>query len=142
MTTNRTRTLRRMALAAIAVLVVLTMGGCSLLGTTPELRVEAFVDSMNNGLGIQSNLDPNATSYSTAATLLFWNQYFPASQQPYSVSGDVTVSGSTATAQITTSGSLGTRTFTFTMVEDAEGGFFGSNFLISRIAVSGTTIFQ
>lgn len=137
--------MRLSTMVKIGVLVgaVVLLAGCNMGGETIKDRIDTFLSDVNqqDWGGVKDSLDSSATSYNTVDAS-FWTTYFPEAQVPYQRTAFST-SGNTATVDITASGALGTRTFTFSMTEEDEGGIFGGTvYRIRRISVGGTTIFQ
>ena len=125
------RIVRSLVLIALSG-VVLSLAGCSLLGTTMTERIEQFIDDINGQdyTAVRANLDSGASDYATAPKE-FWQAYFDETETHYSVS-NINEGSSSATATIS-GGDWGSgTTFTFTFVE-SDAGLFGKDYLISRI---------
>lgn len=133
------RIVRSLVLIALSG-VVLSLAGCSLLGTTMTERIEQFIDDINGQdyTAVRANLDSGASDYATA-NAAFWQAYFDETAT-HSVS-NINEGSSSATATIS-GGDWGSgTTFTFTFVE-SDAGLFGKDYLISRIEAGSTTIFN
>jgi len=133
------RIVRSLVLIALSG-VVLSLAGCSLLGTTMTERIEQFIDDINgqNYTAVRANLDSGASDYASANEA-FWQVYFDATET-HSVS-NINEGSSSATATVS-GGDWGSgTTFTFTFVE-SDAGLFGKDYLISRIEAGSSTIFN
>jgi hypothetical protein len=127
-------------LAALLVLAALTLAACDLITPVSQSeRLNKFVAALNQAdrSSLYQNLDPAASYYTAAKISTFWDLLFP-TDGTYSASG-VSSSGSTTTATLRSTGSFGSQTVTFTMTAT---GVLNNNYLISRIALGGATVFQ
>lgn len=133
-----------LSIVALAAAVSI-LAGCAPAGKSISDVLKDFTYAVNDrDTGdIRDCLDSDATSYTMAATMAFWDALLPQANAPFSISIS-SKSSSSATAVL--SGSSGfTVTWYFEMSEEKGTMFEGGTYYIRRIREnngSGTVIFQ
>lgn len=133
---------RRLVLGTFTlVLLALMVAGCSLTGESIRTRIEKFISAVNDSdlEAIKDSLDPAASAYNTASTVIFWNAYFP--QRPYRIS-NYYESGDTATVHFKGADDS-ELIYVFEMTEQRGTLLEGKSYKIRRVAnTSGAVIFE